>query len=266
MLFGKRRVRLGGLKGAAVAAAGLAALAVSTPASAATYLELLSDSMDTQFQAYIQGDGNVYSNGITFSAKASDAAGHTTGAAFDLFGFCVDIYHPIGIGALNLVYSSNQDPAIVDPLPTDFGGHAETATQLTRLTNLIDTGYLLHQQEVATHTFAFDTEMRLAAIQAAVWKVEVPTRDIHVIKGGLTTGQFATYQAYFNNYVSGNYTPLGDANDRFYVISNPTHQSFGIGWPIPGVPEPTSWALMLGGFFGAGALLRRRREAVAATA
>ncbi|THD55625.1 PEPxxWA-CTERM sorting domain-containing protein [Phenylobacterium sp.] len=32
-----------------------------------------------------------------------------------------------------------------------------------------------------------------------------------------------------------------------------------------GVPEPTSWALMLSGFFGAGAFLRRRR-AVTATA
>jgi PEP-CTERM motif len=32
-----------------------------------------------------------------------------------------------------------------------------------------------------------------------------------------------------------------------------------------GVPEPTTWALMLSGFFGAGAFLRRRR-AMTATA
>lgn len=35
----------------------------------------------------------------------------------------------------------------------------------------------------------------------------------------------------------------------------------GNGVPVPGgIPEPASWALMLGGFFGAGALLRSRRR------
>jgi hypothetical protein len=33
----------------------------------------------------------------------------------------------------------------------------------------------------------------------------------------------------------------------------------------PGVPEPATWALMIAGFGGAGAMLRRRRTAVAAT-
>jgi hypothetical protein len=258
------RVRAGARNGLIAAGLGLATLAGASSASAATYLKLLSSSMDTQFQAYIQGDGNVYSNGMTFSVKDSDAAGHTTGAAYDIFGFCVDIYHSIGIGNLNLVYSSNQDPLIVDPLPTDFGGNAVSPTQLSKLTNLIDTGWLLHQQEVAANAFAFDTEMRLAAIQAAIWKTEAPTRDIHVIKGGLTTSQFSTYQTYFNNYLAGNYTSLADANDRFYVISNRDHQSFGIGWPIGGVPEPASWAMMIGGFFGLGAMLRRRQIALAA--
>ncbi len=34
----------------------------------------------------------------------------------------------------------------------------------------------------------------------------------------------------------------------------------GVPTPAGGVPEPMSWALMLGGFFGAGALLRNRRR------
>jgi hypothetical protein len=259
-----RRAGIRGLKSAAIAAVGLAAAAVAQPASATTYLKLLSSSMNTQFQAYIQGDGNVYSNGMTFSVKDSDAAGHVTGAAYDIFGFCVDIYHNISIGALNLVYASNEDPLIVDPLPTDFGGHAVDDVQLTKLTNLIDTGWMLHQQAVANHTLDFETSMRLAAIQTAIWATEVPGRDIHVIKGALSNANFATYQSYFNDYYSGNYTSLADANDRFYVITNPSHQSFGIGWPIPGVPEPATWALMIGGFGLAGAQLRRRRAAAAA--
>ncbi|THD65069.1 MAG: PEP-CTERM sorting domain-containing protein [Phenylobacterium sp.] len=35
------------------------------------------------------------------------------------------------------------------------------------------------------------------------------------------------------------------------------------GESILGVPEPASWALMLGGFFGLGGALRRRRTALA---
>jgi hypothetical protein len=43
----------------------------------------------------------------------------------------------------------------------------------------------------------------------------------------------------------------------------------GNGVPVPaggGIPEPATWALMLGGFFGAGAALRSRRRLTAATA
>lgn len=256
---------LSGWKRAAVGAVALAAAAMaSTTASAATYVKLLSSSMNTQFQAYIQGVGNVYSNGMAFQVKDSDALGNVTGPAYELFGFCVDIYHSISIGSLNLVYSSNQDPLIVNPLPTDFGGNPISPTQLSALTDLIDTGYIMRQQALLNGPLTFDMHMRLAAIQAAIWKTEVPSRNIYVTQGGLTGSQFATYQGYFNDYFNGNYTSLADANDRFYVISNPNRQSFGIGWPIHGVPEPGTWALMLIGFFGAGSAIRRRQAAEAA--
>jgi PEP-CTERM motif len=40
----------------------------------------------------------------------------------------------------------------------------------------------------------------------------------------------------------------------------------GCGGPPPGVPEPATWAMMLVGFGGMGALLRRRRQVMAAVA
>jgi hypothetical protein len=74
----------------------------------------------------------------------------------------------------------------------------------------------------------------------------------------------------------------GTAEDRFYgltnaggisklVIFNPPgieidHVQYGVDVPAPGVgtapgvPEPAAWALMLVGFFGAGATLRARRR------
>lgn len=45
-----------------------------------------------------------------------------------------------------------------------------------------------------------------------------------------------------------------------------TGNSFEFDSLAGGVPEPTTWALMIVGFGGAGALLRRRRRAGAAVA
>jgi hypothetical protein len=42
--------------------------------------------------------------------------------------------------------------------------------------------------------------------------------------------------------------------------------SLVVGNGAAAVPEPASWALMIGGFGMAGGMLRRRRTAVAATA
>ncbi len=252
---------IGGMLAATAAAVALSAAA---PASATTYVKLISDSMNTTFQANITGDGNVYSNGVTFHVKNSDQFGNVSGPVYDIFGFCVDVFHNIGLGNLGYVYASNQDPNILNPLPTDFGGHNVGPGQLTAITDLINTGYQLHQNELLANNFAFDTEMRLAAIQAAIWKIEVPSKIVAVTSANLNGAQFATYQGYFNNYVSGNYTRLGDANDRFYVISDGRHQSFGVGWPIDGVPEPTTWLMMIMGFGGVGATLRRRRSAAPA--
>ena len=258
---------------ALAAAASLAVMAIASHASAATEIKLLSATMDTTYQANIVGFGAAYSNGVTFQAiDFNTATNHTVGSQYTLFGFCVDIYHDMYINTpLNYFYTSNQ--GVADPLPTDGNNNAISTTQLSKITNLVDTGYLLHQAE--TNANYADTEMRLAAIQAAIWEVEVPTRNnqttVTVSSANLNTTQFHQYQTYFNNYVAGNYTSLADANDRFYTISDtasdPSHQRFAIGWPIPGVPEPTTWAMMLMGFFGVGAGVRAGRKGrVAATA
>jgi hypothetical protein len=262
------------IKGLA-AAASLGVMAFATHASASIEIKLLSASMNTTYQANIVGFGGAYSNGVTFHAvDYNTVTQQNVGAAFDLFGFCVDIYHDMYLGPLGYIYHSNQDPAILNPLPTDNGGNPISPTQLTALTNLIDTGYILHQNENAGNQA--DTEMRLAAIQAAIWEVEVPMRNGQTTVTlstanfgplGTAAPAFQLYQSYFDNYVSGNYVSLADNNDRFYTITdtqgNPTHQAFAIGWPI-GVPEPATWAMMLTGFFGMGSMLRANRRKLAA--
>ncbi len=247
------------------AAAGFAALSMASQALAAQEIHITNVQMDTKFQATLSNfNGAVYSNGVQFTATfmGNGPLGLNGAAVPDLFGFCIDIFHEINLGAQSLFYMDNQgDP---NPLTIDYhtaNGTVLTNAQKTAMTNLIDTGFILHQHETVAN-YA-ETEMRIAAIQAAIWQVEVPAVTVNVISANLTTGvgsEFATYQSYFNAYKTGAYVPLGDANDRVFTITSLNgNQNFAIGWPIPGVPEPSTWAMMLLGFGGLGAMLRRRR-------
>ena len=233
----------------------------------------------------------------TIQNARHQVVGGTVGQVYTLYGFCVDIYHNISLGSQNLIYDDNFTPATgpaVDPLPNNFAPGTTPATrnisqtQLDKLTDLIDTGYQLHASETGQSTaYINNVEMQLAAIQAAIWQVENPTYTITVNSGtktaganvgGAITGNPAplspsdhnltwSYQDYFNYYVAGTYTPLDDPNDSFYTIVEHSpydaHQAFAIGWPVAGVPEPASWALMIGGFGAMGAALRRKRRVTA---
>jgi hypothetical protein len=255
----------------AAAAAFAGALALATPAAAAQNIYVEYATMNTTFRANISGIGQVYSNGVTFRVNDFGTAAQYNPFDYNIYGFCIDIFHNISINTtLNYTYTSTYgDPG--QPLYTNYGPTAPanqlSNAQIDALTNLVDTGWLLHQAQPND----FDTAMRTAAIQAAIWQVANPTRTVSVLNNNLNGAQFATYQSYFNAYKTGNYTSLADANDRVYTITdqarNPQHQTFAIGWPIENtaVPEPGTWALMIAGFGFAGAALRRQR-AYAATA
>jgi hypothetical protein len=270
-------MRTRGIK-ALAAAASLAVLAMATHASASQQITVSDVEMDQTYEANIVGipsypgaNGvNVYSNGVQFTATFNGSGQPVT----DLFGFCIDVFHDIGLGKQTLSYMDNQgDP---NPLTTDFGGGTLTnanpllspldpTNQISDLTNLVDTGYYIHQHEAQ---FA-DAEMQLAAIQSAIWQIEVPTIKVTVLGANISSQDLVKYQNYFTTYTGSNYTSYADRNDRVFTItslSNPAHQNFAIGWPIPGVPEPATWAMMLTGFFGMGSVLRRNRKAVAVAA
>lgn len=255
------------LAGAAVASA----LALATPASAAHTIYLERATMDTTYRATISGiNGSVYSNGVTFRVNDNPGSGSTLDASdYSLFGFCIDIFHDMYINTtLNYAYSSNYgDPG--QALYTNYGPTAPTnvlsGAQITKLTNLIDTGYLLHQAQPNSAAVSMQT----AAIQAAIWAIANPTRTVTVTNTNLNQIQFGQYQSAYNNYVAGTYTSLADANDRAYTITdlsrNPQHQTFAVGWPIDNaVPEPGTWALMIVGFGFAGTAIRRQRTTTAA--
>lgn len=248
-----RRMRSRAILGLA-AAAGLSAAALAGQASATTTFNITNVSMDTTYEANIVGFGAAYDNGVTFSVS-----GYPTGET-SLYGFCIDIYHDIYLGG-SYTYSTNQ--------PQGGGlvansGTTLNATQVSAITDLVDTGFLLHQQNPNDA----DTSLKLAAIQAAIWEIEVPTTNnqqtVTLVNPNATVaGDPTPIETYFENYVNGNYDhSLLTPQDKVFTIANGTNQSFAIGWPISGgVPEPATWAMLLTGFFGMGSLLRRHRKA-----
>ena len=238
------------LAGAVVGAATLAASAAS-----ASTLILLSATMNTAYTAQVQGPAapftgageNAYEGPLTF--QVSDAA-HAN--PYALTAFCVDLFDDINLGNLNLTYETwtlgtNRDTG------NQHLGTALSATTLSRMTKLL------------TLANTFETNMaangaQLAAIQGAIWQIENP--------GYTVTSHNAGVDAFMNSYIAR--TLITDPNAAGFIregqlktiISlNTRNQAFAFA---AGVPEPSSWGLMIMGFGAIGATLRRRRTAAVA--
>ncbi len=242
------------MKGIALAT-GVALLSFSTSASATTAVQLTNSSMDSTYRAYINGS-EAYSNGITFGVHEV-----VSGLNYNLFAFCVDIYHHIGLGDYvpDLNYISNKgDPG--EPLTTNFNGTPNnlSTAQKNRVSALVDIGFILNRDAPGAAT-----SLQTAAIQAAIWQTLNPLATISLRTNNLVApGQAAAYTAAYNTYLTGAVAP----GDRIFTLvpNGGNTQSFAVGWPIEGVPEPMTWAMMTIGFFSLGGVLRARRRVLTA--
>ena len=88
------------LKGLAVAA-GLALATVAGPASAAFLVNVNNASMDGTWRAILNSGSvvntQVLANGTTLNITNID--GPAAGDTYDLFAFCIDIFHRLTLGA-----------------------------------------------------------------------------------------------------------------------------------------------------------------------
>jgi hypothetical protein len=245
---------------AIVLACGLAAAAPSQAAQ----IFLQSDTMNTSRTAHIYGPGgsdqHVYLGPIQFTAYEGTAA---VGDSFSILAFCVDIFHDIGLGTLNLKYNDDYDLTTNSKYVgnTPFtGATALSMAQITQVGRLVNYGTLLFDNGPSNT----DTVNRLAGLQGAIWQVINP--GYSVVSGN------SAVNSYIAGYSGANYTSyLADYGPMSQAITFITetnkygtksaHQSFAYA---AAVPEPATWVAMIAGFGLAGAALRRSRRAALA--
>ncbi len=221
---------------------------VAVPVAAATQIHLQSSGIYAPGSVAVTsldanssgpGSGSDYSAAVHFTANYGTVA---ASPSFDFIGFCVDLFHPIfvainGQTPLNLNYHT---AALTD----DRNGHALSAAQIRQIGGLATLGF-----QIAASNGA-DRDARLAAIQQAIWTVEYPTLGFTANSG------YANQQSYADAYVAQAPTLNGFAT-AIYADDGATQ-----GFVISGVPEPTTWMLMVAGFGLVGFGARRQRATV----
>ena len=232
--------------------AAVAAVVVASPVLAVTQVHIQSAGIyapgavqltASQPNAVTPGSGTDYSAPVRFTANYGTVA---TNATFDFIGFCVDLFHPITVAI------DSQTPLSLNyhtaALTTDSNGHLLSASQIQRIGGLATLGF-----QVAAGN-ASDRNVRLAAIQQAIWTIEYPTLNF------AATGPYANQQSFADAYVAQSPTLTGTAT-AIYADDGATQ-----GFLVPGVPEPATWALLVTGFGFVGVSARRRRTLARVTA
>lgn len=226
----------------------------SASANAATTYVLDRGDMPNYRTLNISGLGNVRAGPILF-----DGTYGANGPAFvDIVAFCVDIYHHISLGnytpdltytdANALTYDSNAGgQADHYSGPSGLGGAA-----VFKIGTLANYGTLVAKDNLLSNGTKND---RLAAVQGAIWQVASGRNVIGSGLDGLIDNlSGANYQSFF----VGNYGPVRSS----FTFITPTVYPGALGtqsFVIAAVPEPATWAMMIGGFGAIGAMLRRRR-------
>jgi hypothetical protein len=145
--------------------------------------------------------------------------------------FCADLFNEIGLGSgQNMQYN-------LGAVGTDNNGHVLSADTLGHMAYIADVGFDSSQAYVQQ------------AAQAAFWRVEYGSHFVWSVSDSSVTTLANQLIASSNRSAPGQFLELqsvGHASQNF--------------WTPGGVPEPSSWALMLIGFGGLGGMLRHRRS------
>jgi hypothetical protein len=261
MMMVKGKMMQRGLKALSVAAVGAAAMALATPAGAtAIYLDK-GEMFNPVSVAFLNNPGNSYPTHssvlaapILFTANYGTTASATT---FTFLGFCVDIFDTIspGINVPGNINQAYQTDTLTDNNGTGSTFHTIDAATLIKIKTLVNFGTALWNTDALTdpsHNVSATVANQLAAVQGAIWEIENP--GLNVDGPSAVDALITSYElpSFFSSHSAGNITVVIDSG------GSPLHQAFAFA---SNVPEPSTWAMMIAGFGGVGAMMRRRNRA-----
>lgn len=166
-----------------------------------------------------------------------------------LWVFCVDLFHTINVGGQfpKLTYTTQNlttDSNPAAPNPPTHTGYALAANVSAQIQYLAHIGVGLAGTSGNANA--------VTAIQAAIWELEYGLTALST-----NSAINSLISMYYNNaLVAG---PGGSPAEELY---NGPHQSFVDGNPslTTGVPESSTWAMMILGFCGVGFMAYRRKS------
>ena len=231
-------------------------LAAGSAANATTYtINSVSTYSSLTSSIVVNLSGHLAANGQSFNANEYSTAislHETNGSS--IWVFCVDLFHTINVGGQNPSLTYTTQTLTTDNNPA--GPNAPTHTGYTLPANVsAEIQYLAHLGIGLAGTSGHAND--LTAIQAAIWEIE------YGLTATANTGNSALNST-INTLISTDYRnalvagPGGSAAEEVY---NSAHQSFVDGNPslTTGVPEPSTWAMMILGFCGVGFMAHRRK-------
>jgi len=224
---------------------------------------------------YHQITAKDYSPNLTYT----DTAALTT----DFNGKALDNGDVLKIGLL-----ANYGQALFDEVPVAPAAFTEVAPKRNSYPNgsagttaynnakkAYDTRKAAYNTAVATYNTAVnDRYMRLAAVQSAIWQVasnrNVTSLNHDTVFDTLVDNLSGSHLTdYFAGVTGRDYgitliTPVQQYGGKYGKTPLALTQSFVFA--TGAVPEPSTWALLILGFGGAGAMLRRQRKLAAVAA
>ena len=209
-------------------------IAAATPAAAATLVIDSIEFVDTSPLRY--GTATPVAGGAELTFILSPFV--ITSPALDdpMLAFCLDFDLDLPIGDVSLAYE-------------DFVFELGTPADVERIGQLVNYGTSIFSQGGLSEPAIYE----LSVIQAAIWTITDPeyafsfAAAYHPNEPALVAELNARIEAYAAGGKPG-YT------SDMRTIANAEYQPLAMG-----VPEPATWALMIGGFAGVGAALRRSR-------
>ena len=235
------------------------ACGVLAAGSVANASSITVDSVGTysSLSSSIQVDlsGHLAANGQLFSATdyATAISLHETNGS-SIWVFCVDIFHTVGVGGQspNITYSTQTLTTDTNPAggsnPAPHLGYLISSTQSAEIQYLANIGVGLAGTS--------NNAAQLTGLQAAIWEIE------YGLTATSTNSDVASFITQFYNDATNplNFTNLGN---ELYNINDPAQQTFVDGTKgslAGGVPEPSTWAMMILGFAGIGFIAYRRKS------